>query len=255
MTRRILVSYLLMTLLILAMLTVPLGLTFAARERDRLFTAIERDARVLGAESDDAFESSDFSSLPSLVRRYVAETGGRVVMVDAVGRSVVDSSSLSGPSRQFSSRPEIAAAPPGVSRAGLGRRPRSAPRSRTSRSRSATRARSSGPSGSATPRRRSTAAPGGCGSNSSPSTRSCSPSSRRWAGSSPEVSVGPSSGWNRRPIRSLRATSVPGCRLRRGLPTSCGSRPRSTPWRRDSRRWSSRSGPFSPTRPINSGRH
>ena len=110
MTRRILVSYLLMTLLILAMLTVPLGLTFAARERDRLFTAIERDARVLGAESDDAFESSDFSSLPSLVRRYVAETGGRVVMVDAVGRSVVDSSSLSGPSRQFSSRPEIAAA-------------------------------------------------------------------------------------------------------------------------------------------------
>ena len=110
MTRRILVSYLLMTLLILAMLTVPLGLTFAARERDRLFTAIERDARVLGAESDDAFESSDFSSLPSLVRRYVAETGGRVVMVDAAGRSVVDSSSLSGPSRQFSSRPEIAAA-------------------------------------------------------------------------------------------------------------------------------------------------
>lgn len=110
MTRRILVSYLLMTLLILVMLTVPLGLTFAARERDRLFTSIERDARVLGAESDDAFEDSDFSSLPSLVSRYERQTGGRVVMVDHTGRSVIDSDSLDGPARDFSSRPEIAAA-------------------------------------------------------------------------------------------------------------------------------------------------
>ena len=110
MTRRILVSYLLMTLLISATLTIPLGLTFAARERDRLFTAIERDARVLAAESDDSFENLDFSPLPALARSYVRQTGGRVVMVDQRGRSVVDSADLGGAPRDFSTRPEIATA-------------------------------------------------------------------------------------------------------------------------------------------------
>ncbi|MFN8051449.1 MAG: ATP-binding protein [Acidimicrobiales bacterium] len=109
MTRRILVSYLLMTVVILAMLTVPLGLSFASQERSRLFTAIERDARVLAATSDDAFENQDFTSLPALVKTY-AKTGGRVVMVNASGMSVVDSDDLTGASRDFSTRPEIASA-------------------------------------------------------------------------------------------------------------------------------------------------
>ncbi len=109
-TRRILVSYLLMSLLILVMLTVPLGRNFADRERERLLTAIERDSRVLAAEADDAFESGDFSSLPALVERYVGETGGRAVMVNASGQAVIDSDDPDGPSRDFSTRPEIAAA-------------------------------------------------------------------------------------------------------------------------------------------------
>jgi len=109
-TRRILVSYLLMSLLILVMLTVPLGRNFADRERERLLTAIERDGRVLAAEADDAFETGDFRSLPPLVERYVDETGGRAVMVDAAGQSVIDSDDLGGPARDFSTRPEIAAA-------------------------------------------------------------------------------------------------------------------------------------------------
>lgn len=108
MTRRILVSYLLITIVVLAMLTVPLGLTFGARERDRLLTSIERDARVLAAEADDAYESGDLRSLPILARQYAEQTGGRVVLVDAEGVSIVDSDDPSGEARDFSTRPEVA---------------------------------------------------------------------------------------------------------------------------------------------------
>ena len=110
MTRRILVSYLMMTLLILVMLIIPLGRNFSGRERERLLTAIERDSRVLAAEADDAFENNSFGLIPPLVDRYVRQTGGRVVMVDGSGQSVIDSDDRDGPSRDFSTRPEIAAA-------------------------------------------------------------------------------------------------------------------------------------------------
>lgn len=110
MTRRILGGYLGLTALVLVMLTLPLGFTLAARERDQLRTAVERDARVLAAEADDAFENNDMTSLPELVDRYVRQTGGRVVMVDRTGRSVIDSSDPNGSGRDFSTRPEVASA-------------------------------------------------------------------------------------------------------------------------------------------------
>lgn len=110
MTRRILASYLLMTLVIVVMLALPLGLTFAGRERERLVTAIERDSRVLAAEADDAFETSQFDLIPVLAERYVAQTGGRVVFVKASGESVLDSDDPTGSPRDFSARPEVALA-------------------------------------------------------------------------------------------------------------------------------------------------
>lgn len=110
MTRRILVAYLLLTAMVLVTLTVPLGLTFGARERERLLTSIERDGRVLAGEVDDAFETGDLGAVPGIVDDYVRQTGGRVVIVDADGRSVIDSSDPSGGPRDFSTRPEIAAA-------------------------------------------------------------------------------------------------------------------------------------------------
>lgn len=110
MTRRILLSFALMAILVTTMLAVPLGLSFARREHDRLLNAVERDSRVLAAETDDQFETNDFTKLPALVDRYVRETHGRVVMVNAVGRSVIDSDNRTGPARDFSTRPEIAAA-------------------------------------------------------------------------------------------------------------------------------------------------
>lgn len=96
-----------MALLVMAMLAVPLGLSIGRRERDRLITAVERDSRVLAAEADDDFESGDFTRLPALVDRYVRETGGRVVMVDANGIAVIDSDAPSAVPRDFSTRPEF----------------------------------------------------------------------------------------------------------------------------------------------------
>ena len=88
MTRRILVSYLLMTLLILAMLTVPLGLTFAARERDRLFTAIERDGYIHNILDDEDLGETDRQSgrislavKPNTAEPLCAGFAGRTAMV------------------------------------------------------------------------------------------------------------------------------------------------------------------------------
>ena len=53
MTRRLLATYLTITALALAVLAVPLGLTFAQRERDRLYFDIERDAIVIATLAED----------------------------------------------------------------------------------------------------------------------------------------------------------------------------------------------------------
>ena len=49
MTRRLLLSYLTITAFVLVVLVTPLGITFAARERDRLEVAIERDAGAIAS--------------------------------------------------------------------------------------------------------------------------------------------------------------------------------------------------------------
>lgn len=111
MTRRILAAYVGLTALVLALLTLSLGFMFASRERDRLETKIERDARVLAAEVDDSYESGKFGpDVTALVTAYVQRTEGRVVMVNRRGESIIDSSHLGGAPRDFSTRPEIASA-------------------------------------------------------------------------------------------------------------------------------------------------
>ena len=141
MTRRLLLSYVLMAVIILAMLTVPLGINLAGKEHDRLLVAIERDARVLAAEADDSFENHNFVELPGLVRDYVRQSGGRVVMVDATGASVVDSSDLTGGA--VTSRPAPRSPPPspGASRPVSATRRRWVDRCRSSSCRSATSTR------------------------------------------------------------------------------------------------------------------
>ena len=107
MTRRLLLSYLALTLAVLAVLEVPLGFTFAEHERDQLSGAVERDAVVLASYVEDALERDEpFDS--RFAERYAQESGARVVIVDKSGSAVLDTEGRVG--RSFASRPEIEAA-------------------------------------------------------------------------------------------------------------------------------------------------
>ena len=111
MSRRLLISYLALAIVVLALLEIPLGISYARNERHDLSTNVERDAVALASLAEDALEqrASAPPAVVRLARRYQRDTGGRVVIVDAQGRALVDSESQ-GVGADFSSRPEIAAA-------------------------------------------------------------------------------------------------------------------------------------------------
>jgi len=110
-SRRLLISYLALAIVVLALLEIPLGISYARNERHDLSTNVERDAVALASLAEDALEqrASAPPAVVRLARRYQRDTGGRVVIVDAQGRALVDSESQ-GVGADFSSRPEIAAA-------------------------------------------------------------------------------------------------------------------------------------------------
>lgn len=99
------------TLLVLLVQDVPLSFYLRGVENDRIITALERDAFVLGGRSEEALESADpadDATLTDLARTYRDSGGARVVIVDAQGEAVVtsdDDQSRVGVS--YASRPEI----------------------------------------------------------------------------------------------------------------------------------------------------
>jgi signal transduction histidine kinase len=112
MSRRLLLSYLSLTLLVLAVLEVPLGLTYSHNERSDLEGKVERDAVTIASLSEGVLEGAGETSVAALeriARRYQADTGGRVVVVGRRGNALVDSAPIPGDT-SFASRPEIAAA-------------------------------------------------------------------------------------------------------------------------------------------------
>jgi signal transduction histidine kinase len=112
MSRRLLLGYLTLTIAVLAVLEVPLGVTYAHNERQDLEGKVERDAVTVASLSEGALEGRGETSPGSLRRiatRYQADTGGRVVVVDKRGNAVVDTRPIAGDT-SFASRPEIAAA-------------------------------------------------------------------------------------------------------------------------------------------------
>lgn len=116
MSRRLVASYVTLALFVLAALEIPLGVTFARSERHDLSSLVERDAVAMTTFAEDTLEgraTSPPAALASIATSYSQRTGGRVVIVDASGRSLVDSSvkgALPQPPRSFASRPEIASA-------------------------------------------------------------------------------------------------------------------------------------------------
>lgn len=107
MTRRILLGYLSLTLLVLLVLEVPLGISYARRQIDELTFDVERDAVALASLSEDVLEGTQDLDLQSVAETYQERTGGRVVIVDEQGDVVADSDPLRPGERSFASRPEI----------------------------------------------------------------------------------------------------------------------------------------------------
>jgi signal transduction histidine kinase len=106
MTRRLVVTYFTITAFALAALAIPFGITFAHREKDRLLFAIERDADAIAATVQGKVARGGPPAADAILS-YAARTGGRVVVVDKRGRSLLDSADPSGPARDYSNRPEV----------------------------------------------------------------------------------------------------------------------------------------------------
>jgi signal transduction histidine kinase len=118
MTRRLLAGYLTITVIVLVMLMVPLGRFYSQRERERLASDVEHDASVIATLYEDDLETgTDLDPVPA--DTYEDRTGARVVVVDDAGISRVDTGGDI--ERDFSTRPEIAAALDGVGTSGTRR--------------------------------------------------------------------------------------------------------------------------------------
>jgi signal transduction histidine kinase len=106
MRRRLLLSYLALTLFVLVVLEVPLGVIYARRQLDELTAQVERDAVVTATVVEDALETHRPVEADGLLRRYAHDTGARVVVVDTTGLAVADSSAT-GTGSSFANREEI----------------------------------------------------------------------------------------------------------------------------------------------------
>lgn len=113
MTRRLLVGYVTLTLVVLAVLEIPLGVANSRSERRDLSAKVERDAAAVASLAEDTLEGGGSEAVPALravAERYRRDTGGRIVIVNARGVALVDSSPPEPGRRSFASRPEIAIA-------------------------------------------------------------------------------------------------------------------------------------------------
>jgi signal transduction histidine kinase len=134
MKRRLLWSYLSITAFVLLVLEIPLGVSYANSVEGRLTSDVQHDAFALairsqapleavaadpGRETVDGREAS--RRLHDLARDDRTRDGGRVVIVDATGKALADSdrSDVATVGRDFSSRPEIAAALRGAQVSGI----------------------------------------------------------------------------------------------------------------------------------------
>jgi signal transduction histidine kinase len=133
-TRRLLASYLLLTVAVLVVLVIPLGLSFAEREEQDLVEGLQIDAFALASFAEDTLEHSpeggaseaaleeepdvtedDVSSAASA---YTERTGARVVIIDTEGRAIADSQPPAEGERYFDTREEFVTALEGQVAAG-----------------------------------------------------------------------------------------------------------------------------------------
>ena len=110
MTRRLLATYLLLTLVVLIALELPLALGYRDHQMDQLKSGIERDAFVLSSYVSDSLNGGTPVDLATVATNYTAATDGRIVIVNASGDVLADSEPATAGQRNFLSRPEISEA-------------------------------------------------------------------------------------------------------------------------------------------------
>ena len=113
MSRRFLITYIALAIVVLASLEIPLGIQNGRSERRDLTGRIEQDALLMATFAEDSLERGLTKPPPALVRiarRYQEHPGGRVVIVDANGLSLLDTNPPFPGRRSFASRPEFASA-------------------------------------------------------------------------------------------------------------------------------------------------
>jgi signal transduction histidine kinase len=93
MIRRLVVTYLAITMFGLALLAIPLGLTFAHREKDRLLFVVERDADTMSALVEDSLEASTPVPVDKIVQ-YARQNSAHVTVVDRRGIALADSDQI-----------------------------------------------------------------------------------------------------------------------------------------------------------------
>ena len=93
MTRRLLISYIGLAILLLAVLELPLAVVAARHDRGLAAQAVEREATGLAVFASADMQSGRISDLEALAARYKSQTGGEVAVFDTTGAVIARSDS------------------------------------------------------------------------------------------------------------------------------------------------------------------
>ncbi|MFI7405639.1 ATP-binding protein [Streptomyces sp. NPDC049541] len=110
MTRRLLLSYLALAVLVLAGLEIPLGYIYARAETSRASQSVERDAAMLAEVTEENIEEGKVDELPDVIGDYATRTGGHVVVTDKQGIVLADSDPAARTGISLAAQPDIARA-------------------------------------------------------------------------------------------------------------------------------------------------
>ncbi|MFE7655186.1 sensor histidine kinase [Streptomyces bottropensis] len=111
MTRRLLLSYLSLAALVLLGLEIPLGFVYSRAERERIVNSANDEAESVAAYAALSLAAGRQDELVERARHCAERIGGKVVIVDAGGRLLASSHSLSDDEEDtLPSQPEISAA-------------------------------------------------------------------------------------------------------------------------------------------------
>lgn len=117
MRRRLLIAFMAIVVLILVVQDGPLISYLSRVERDRLATALERDAFILAGHAKESLDVSTANPLPSLepyVVEYSKASDSLVVVTDALGLAVVSNDLNVVIGSSYANRPEISQALTGL---------------------------------------------------------------------------------------------------------------------------------------------